>query len=128
MKPTLPNLEFSSEVQKALNSGIPLVALESTVITHGLPYPQNLEMAFNVEATIQAEGACPATVAILNGTIHVGLNKDQLEELVHEDNVRKISSRDFATVIVRKSLEAQQLQVLFSWQILPGSRFSPQEG
>jgi pseudouridine-5'-phosphate glycosidase len=59
-------------------------------------------MAINMEATIHAEGACPATIAILAGTIHVGLNKNQLEKLVHEENIRKISSRDFATAIVKK--------------------------
>jgi len=99
---TFPNIEFSPEVQQAITSGIPLVALESTVITHGLPYPKNLEMALSMEAAVRAEGACPATIAILAGTIHVGLNNIQMEKLVHEKNVRKISHRDFATAIVKK--------------------------
>jgi len=102
MNKTFPNIEFSPEIQQAITSGVPLVALESTVITHGLPYPKNLDMAIRMEATVQAEGAFPATIAILAGTIHVGLNKIQMEKLVHEKYVRKISHRDFATAIVKK--------------------------
>ena len=97
-----PNFVYSSEVQQAIQSGIPLVALESTVITHGLPYPMNLELALNMEAVIRAEGACPATIAILAGTIHIGLTRNQIEKLVKEKNVRKISHRDFATAVVKK--------------------------
>ncbi len=98
----LPNFVYSAEVQQAINSGIPIVALESTVITHGLPYPKNLELALSMEAVIRAEGACPATIAILAGTIHIGLTRNQIEKLVFEKDVRKISHRDFATAIVKK--------------------------
>lgn len=97
-----PNFIYSAEVQQALNSNLPLVALESTVITHGLPFPRNLELALNMESAIRAEGACPATIAILAGDIHIGLNKNQMELLVHEKFVRKISHRDFATAIIKK--------------------------
>jgi pseudouridine-5'-phosphate glycosidase len=97
-----PNFVYSAEVQQAKNSGIPLVALESTVITHGLPYPKNLELALSMEDVIRAEGACPATIAILAGSIHVGLSRNQMEILINEKYVRKISHRDFATAIVRK--------------------------
>jgi len=96
-----PYFVYSDDVQQASNSGIPLVALESTVITHGLPYPKNLELALNMEAVIRAEGACPATIAILAGTIHIGLTRIQMEKLVNEKYVRKISHRDFATAIVK---------------------------
>lgn len=99
---TFPNFVYSVEVEQTLRTAKPLVALESTVITHGLPYPKNLELALSMEATIQAEGACPATIAILDGSIHVGLTKNQMEKLVQEKNVRKISHRDFATAIVKK--------------------------
>jgi pseudouridine-5'-phosphate glycosidase len=102
MTKPFPNIVFSTEVQQAIKSGIPLVALESTVITHGLPYPKNLELALSMEATVRAEGACPATIAILAGTIHIGLIKNQMEILVHEKYIRKISHRDFATAIVKK--------------------------
>lgn len=98
----IPNIVYSADVQQAINSGKPLVALESTVITHGLPYPKNLELALNMEAVIRAEGACPATIAILAGTIHIGLTRIQMEKLVNEKNIRKISHRDFAIAIVRK--------------------------
>jgi pseudouridine-5'-phosphate glycosidase len=100
---TKPNdFIFSYEVDQALQAGKPLVALESTVITHGLPFPQNLELALAMENNVRAEGACPATIAILGGNIHIGLTVDQMERLVHEKNVRKISHRDFATAIVKK--------------------------
>lgn len=102
MKHLIPEIEFSPEVQQAQKSGLPLVALESTVITHGLPYPRNLELALGMEAIIRAEGVCPATIAILAGAIQVGLNENQMEELVQGKDVRKISLRDFATAIVKK--------------------------
>ena len=74
-------LSVSSEVKKALADGKPVVALESTIITHGMPYPQNLEMAQNVEAVIRRNGAVPATIAIRSGTVRVGLRQAELEEL-----------------------------------------------
>ncbi len=101
MTKSFPDIVFSPKVQQAISSGTPLVALESTVITHGLPYPKNLELAISMEATVQAEGACPSTIAILSGIIHVGIDKNQMEKLVHEKHVRKISHRDFATAIVK---------------------------
>jgi pseudouridine-5'-phosphate glycosidase len=79
-----------------------MVALESTVITHGLPRPQNLRLARDMERTIRENGAMPATIAILDGKIRVGLTDAELERLANEDHVRKISRRDFATAIVKK--------------------------
>ena len=102
MKQLIPEIEFSPEVQQAQKTGLPLVALESTVITHGLPFPRNLELALGMESIIREEGVCPATIAILAGSIHVGLNENQMEELVQGKDVRKISLRDFATAIVKK--------------------------
>jgi pseudouridylate synthase len=78
------------------------VALESTVITHGLPQPQNLELARNMERMVRDNGATPATIAILDGKIHIGLTDAELERLANEEHVRKISLRDFATAIVKK--------------------------
>ena len=80
----------------------PIVALESTVITHGLPYPQNMEVAIAMEEQIRKEGACPATIAILDGKIHVGLSIDQLETLVKKEDIRKVSLRDIAATLVKK--------------------------
>ncbi|MGB8212217.1 MAG: pseudouridine-5'-phosphate glycosidase [Anaerolineales bacterium] len=78
------------------------VALESTVITHGLPRPQNLQLAHDMERVVRENGATPATIALLDGEIHVGLTEAELERLANESNVRKISRRDFATAILKK--------------------------
>ncbi|MCX6033470.1 MAG: pseudouridine-5'-phosphate glycosidase [Chloroflexi bacterium] len=80
----------------------PFVALESTVITHGLPRPQNLQLARDMERVVRENGATPATIAVLDGKIHVGLTDAELERLANLDNARKISRRDFATAIVKK--------------------------
>lgn len=91
------------EIDQALELGKPIVALESTVITHGLPYPDNLLLASDLEKAIREEGCIPATIAILNGKICIGLDSTQMEELVHADGVRKISSRDIASAIVSQA-------------------------
>jgi pseudouridine-5'-phosphate glycosidase len=80
----------------------PVVALESTVITHGLPRPKNLELARDMERVVLEHGAKPATIAILDGKIRVGLTDAELERLAYTDNARKISRRDFATAIIKK--------------------------
>jgi pseudouridylate synthase len=81
---------------------LPIVALESTVITHGLPRPQNLELARSMEAVVRENGARPATIAVLDGEIRLGLNENELERLAGLDSVRKISRRDFAAAILKK--------------------------
>lgn len=86
----------SDEVAKAQASGAPIVALESTIITHGMPYPQNLEVACQVEDDIRAGGAVPATMAVINGTLHAGLNNTQLKELAQAKAVAKLSRADMA--------------------------------
>jgi pseudouridine-5'-phosphate glycosidase len=86
----------SDEVAKAQASGAPIVALESTIITHGMPYPQNLEVASQVEDDIRAGGAVPATMAVINGTLHAGLNNTQLKELAQAKAVAKLSRADMA--------------------------------
>jgi pseudouridine-5'-phosphate glycosidase len=98
---TLPSLVYSTEVSRSLNRSF-LIALESTVITHGLPRPQNLALARDMERIVRENGATPAIIAVLDGKIHVGLTDAELERLANEDHVRKISRRDFATAIVKK--------------------------
>lgn len=92
-------LNFSPEVKAALDENRPVVALESTLITHGLPYPANLETAQAMEAAIRDAGATPATIAILKGKITVGLTDDQLEMLATAQNVRKCSRRDLPIAV-----------------------------
>ncbi len=94
--------QISDEVQRAHELDTPIVALESTVITHGLPTPQNMELALAMEANVRAEGAVPATVALLDGQIRVGINEAELERLAYTKNPVKVSRRDFAKVIVKK--------------------------
>ncbi|RJP49895.1 MAG: pseudouridine-5'-phosphate glycosidase [Anaerolineaceae bacterium] len=97
-----PNLQLSPETSRALNMGAPIVALESTVITHGLPHPQNLELAREMEKQVRDNGATPATVAILDGKIRIGLSDEELAQLSNSDPTLKASHRDLATAIVKK--------------------------
>ena len=91
---------YSAEVQAARNAGTPIVALESTIITHGMPFPQNVSTALEVEQIIRKEGACPATIAILDGTINVGLSQTQIEELAQRNDILKLSRADLAYALV----------------------------
>jgi len=90
----VPNLEYSAEVYDAIASGLPVVALESTIISHGMPYPQNVTTAREVESIIRQSGATPATIAVLHGTMKVGLDSGELELLATNKDVTKISLRD----------------------------------
>ncbi|SOC11864.1 pseudouridine-5'-phosphate glycosidase [Rhodobacter maris] len=92
---TLP-LSFAPEVRTALDAGRPVVALESTIITHGMPYPQNLETARAVEAEVRAAGATPATIAVSGGQIHIGLTPEELEKLAQTPDAMKLSRADLA--------------------------------
>jgi pseudouridine-5'-phosphate glycosidase len=96
-----PHFILLPEVAQALANDQPVVALESAVITHGLPRPHNLQLAQNLEAEIRALGAIPATTAILDGKVRVGLNPDELERLANQPAARKISRRDFGIAIAR---------------------------
>ena len=89
-----PHLDFSPEVQDAIKAGRPLVALESTIISHGMPYPQNVQTAREVEDLVRANGAVPATVAIIGGRLKAGLTADELEILGTDPSVTKASTRD----------------------------------
>lgn len=97
-----PELVYTSEVQRVKTLLLPIVALESTVITHGLPHPQNISLARDMEAAVREEGATPATIAVLNGRIRVGLAEAEIEELARHSTM-KISRRDFAAAIVEKA-------------------------
>jgi len=94
-------LTLTEEVREALHQGLPVVALESTIISHGMPYPQNVEMATEVEDIIRKGGAVPATVAVLHGRPRIGLTPDDLELLATSDEVAKASVRDIAYVMAR---------------------------
>lgn len=90
---------FSAEVAAAKAAGTPVVALESTIITHGMPYPGNLEMAESVEAIIRAEGAVPATIAVIKGQLHIGLDRAELHALAQTPDAMKLSRADLAFAI-----------------------------
>lgn len=89
----------SAPVARALRSAMPVVALESAVITHGLPRPENLQLAQSLEQAVREAGATPATIALLEGRVRVGLDAEDLHRLAYSDNTRKISRRDFAIAI-----------------------------
>lgn len=97
-----PHIQVSTEVSRALTMGAPIVALESTVITHGLPQPQNLELARNMEQQVRDAKATPATVALLDGKIRLGISDEELIRLSESQSTLKVSHRDFATAIVKK--------------------------
>jgi pseudouridine-5'-phosphate glycosidase len=101
-----PFLLFSPEVQAARAAGKPIVALESTIISHGMPYPQNVETARAVENEIRAAGAVPATIAVIGGRICIGLDDAQLERLGQSTDALKVSRRDLAYVLAQKKLGA----------------------
>ena len=92
-------IDIHPEVAKALSEGKPVVALESTIISHGMPYPQNVETARNVETIIREKGVVPATIAILKGRIKVGLTDDELEYLGNAKDVAKVSRRDLPFIV-----------------------------
>jgi len=96
-------LDISPEIEKALEKGTPVVALESTIISHGMPYPENVETALNVEKIIRENGAIPATIAILNGRLKVGLSKDEIDFLGKTGlDAVKTSRRDLPFIISKK--------------------------
>lgn len=96
-------LEVSEEVKHALENNIPVVALESTIISHGMPYPQNVETALKVESIVRENGCIPATTAIINGKLKAGLTKDEIELLGKEGlKVSKVSRRDIPYIVANK--------------------------
>ncbi len=96
------HLDLKDDIKKAINEGKAVVALESTIISHGMPYPKNLEMAKKVEKIIKDQGALPATIAVLDGVIKIGLNEHDLETLAQASDVLKLSKRDIPYAIANK--------------------------
>lgn len=99
-------IKYSASVARALKDKSPVVALESTIITHGLPRPKNLEVALEVEQIVTDAGATPATIAIIDGQIHIGLEPDQLTQIVNDENILKASIRDLAIISTQKKSAA----------------------
>lgn len=103
-KPSTPSLpmEYSDEVAAAKARGAPIVALESTIITHGMPYPGNLDMARSVETIIREQGAVPATIAVIHGVLHIGLDAEKLKALAKTHGAMKLSRADLAFAIAER--------------------------
>ena len=120
-KSTLP-IVYSREVADAKANGLPLVALESTIITHGMPYPGNIDMARSVEAIIRAEGAVPATIAVLNGVLHIGLEEAQLEALAQTKDAMKVSRADLPFSIAERRTGATTVAATMIASALGGVR------
>ncbi len=97
---------LSDEVNEALSNGVPVVALESTIISHGMPYPENVKTAKKLEAIIREEGCVPAIVAVADGKIHVGITDDLLERLATENGVLKVIRRDMPIALASGALGA----------------------
>ena len=99
-------IEYSSDVEQAIKNNEPIVALESTIITHGMPWPENLKTAKSVESIIREYGATPATIAVIKGVINIGLEDELLSELSESRNGRKLSRADLAHCLVKKETGA----------------------
>jgi len=95
------NFTISHEINRALSLALPIVALETTVVTHGLPRPQNLSLARDMESTVREEGGVPATIGVLKGKVRIGMSEADLDELANDPKPRKISQRDFAIAAVK---------------------------
>ena len=96
-------LEINPEVKNALENNVPVVALESTIISHGMPYPQNAETALKVESIVRENGGIPATIGIINGKLKVGLSPNEIELLGKEgEKVAKVSRRDIPYIVANK--------------------------
>ncbi|WGL52676.1 pseudouridine-5'-phosphate glycosidase [Nocardioides sp. BP30] len=116
------NVEIAAEVREALEAGRPVVALESTIISHGMPYPQNVAMAREVEEIVRAGGAVPATIAVLDGVPKVGLSADELELLGSAPGVVKVSVRDLPYVVARRQHGATTVAATMRLAALAGIR------
>ena len=96
-------IDIKPEISNAIKKKLPIVALESTIISHGMPYPKNIETAIMVEETVRANDAIPATIAIIKGRIKVGLTRDEIDFLATNDEVQKVSRRDLAVAVAQKT-------------------------
>ena len=116
-------LDITDEIKDALKHNKPVVALESTIISHGMPYPDNVIMAKKVEQIIRDEGAIPATIAIMDGKIKIGLSDADLETLAKSKHVVKVSRRDFASVIALKEMGATTVASTMMCAEMAGIKF-----
>lgn len=119
---THPMLNVTDEVAAALRDGRPVVALESTIISHGMPYPQNVAMATEVEGIVREHGAVPATIAVLDGVPRIGLSADDLELLASHGDVTKVSVRDLPYVVARRLHGATTVAATMRLAALAGIR------
>ena len=115
-------MTITDEVREALIDGRAVVALESTIISHGLPRPENLRVAAEVEDIVRSRGAVPATIAILDGRVHVGLDERLLEQVANRDDVVKVSVRDIATLVARDGSGATTVAATSHIAMLAGLR------
>lgn len=115
-------ISYSTEVQEAMDNNKPVVALESTIISHGMPYPQNVETARIVEQIIRDNGAVPATIAIMDGQIKIGLSDEELELLGNSPDVAKVSRRDLGQLIATKKIGATTVAATMICAELAGIR------
>lgn len=99
-------LSFTDEVKDALDNNKPVVAMETTIISHGMPYPKNIETAKQAEKIVRDTGAIPATIGIMDGQIKIGLNEDELEAFAKNDDIAKVSRRDFAHILATGKMGA----------------------
>lgn len=115
-------LVLSEEVREATGTGRPVVALESTIIAHGLPRPRNLQVALELEDVVRREGAVPATIAVLDGQPHAGLDKGQLERVANEDGIRKLGHRDLPLAMASGASGATTVSATAQLAALAGIR------
>ena len=116
-------LSVTPEIQEAIDAGKPVVALESTILSHGMPYPQNVEFAHKVEEIVRAEGAIPATTAIIGGKLKVGLNDEELLTMCKAENVGKVSRRDVAVYLATGMTGATTVATTMIIASMAGIRF-----
>lgn len=116
-------IQIEEEVFDAISSNRPVVALESTIISHGMPYPQNVETALMLEETVRIHGGIPATIAILDGKICIGLNKAQIEKLANSKAILKASRRDIPVVLATKKSAATTVSATMICARLAGVAF-----
>ncbi|MFF8904373.1 pseudouridine-5'-phosphate glycosidase [Streptomyces olivaceoviridis] len=115
-------LVVSEEVREAIDARRPVVALESTIIAHGLPRPRNMQVALELEEAVRREGAVPATIAVLDGQPRVGLDKDQLERVANEDGIRKLGHRDLPLAVAAGASGATTVSATAQLASLAGVR------
>lgn len=123
MNQFLKFIDFNEEVLRAIEEKLPIVALESTIISHGMPYPQNIEMAKKVEQIIRDNNAVPATIAIIEGRIKIGLTEGDLMTLATEKDVSKVSRRDMASIIANQKNGATTVATTMICASMAGIKF-----